>query len=137
MSVNLLDLAKSSLTPILLSKAGSLFGLEDGVASKALGAILPTLLSGVLSKSATPQGADSLLNAIKDDHVDGNIVNNLSSLLSNESGVQSLGAQGGKLLGFLFGDKASGLGDQIANIAGVSSEASTGESSPKVAVNSL
>ena len=126
MSVNLLDLAKSSLTPILLSKAGSLFGLEDGVASKALGAILPTLLSGVLSKSATPQGADSLLNAIKDDHVDGNIVNNLSSLLSNESGVQSLGAQGGKLLGFLFGDKASGLGDQIANIAGVSSEASTG-----------
>ena len=126
MSVNLLDLAKSSLTPILLSKAGSLFGLDEGIASKALGAVLPTLLSGVLSKSTTPQGADSLLNAIKDDSVDSNIVNNLSGLLSSESGVQSLGTQGGKLLGFLFGDKASGLGEQIANIAGVPSEASSG-----------
>ena len=126
MSVNLLDLAKSSLTPILLSKAGSLFGLDEGIASKALGAVLPTLLSGVLSKSTTPQGADSLLNAIKDDSVDSNIVNNLSGLLSSESGVQSLGTQGGKLLGFLFGDKASGLGEQIASIAGVSAESSTG-----------
>ena len=126
MSVNLLDLAKSSLTPILLSKAGSLFGLDEGIASKALGAVLPTLLSGVLSKSTTPQGADSLLNAIKDDSVDSNIVNNLSGLLSSEAGVQSLGTQGGKLLGFLFGDKASGLGEQIASISGVPSEASSG-----------
>ena len=126
MSVNLLDLAKSSLTPILISKAGSLFGLDEGVASKALGAVLPTLLSGVLNKSSTPQGADSLLNAIKDDSVDSNIVNNLSSLLGSESGVQTLGTQGGKLLGFLFGDKASGLGEQIASIAGVSAESSTG-----------
>lgn len=126
MSVNLLDLAKSSLTPILLSKANSLFGLDDGIASKALGAVLPTLLSGVLNKSATPQGAESLLNAIKDDSVDSNIVNNLSGLLSTETGVQSLGTQGGKLLGFLFGDKASGLGEQIASMAGVSSDASSG-----------
>ena len=64
MSVNLLDLAKSSLTPILLSKASSLFGLDDSIASKALGAIFPTLLSGILNKSYTPQGADSLLNLI-------------------------------------------------------------------------
>ena len=126
MSVNLLDLAKSSLTPILISKAGSLFGLDEGIASKALGAVLPTLLSGVLNKSSTPQGADSLLNAIKDDSVDSNIVNNLSSLLGSVSGVQTLGTQGGKLLGFLFGDKASGLGEQIASISGVPSEASSG-----------
>ena len=126
MSVNLLDLAKSSLTPILLSKAGSLFGLEEGIASKALGTVLPTLLSGVLSKSSTPQGAESLLSAIKDDSVDSNIVNNLSGLLSTQSGVQALGTQGGKLIGFLFGDKASGLGDQIASLAGVSAESSSG-----------
>ena len=67
-----------------------------------------------------------MLNAIKDDSVDSNIVNNLSSLLGSESGVQTLGTQGGKLLGFLFGDKASGLGEQIASIAGVSAESSTG-----------
>ena len=28
-----------------------------------------------------------------------------------------MGEQGGKLLGMLFGDKASGLGEQVANIA--------------------
>ena len=126
MSLNLLDLAKTSLAPILLSKAGALFGLEGGVASKALDAILPTLLSGVLSKSSTTQGAAGLLNAIKDPSVDGNIIQNLPNLLSSESGVHSLGEQGGKILGSLFGDKASGLGEQMAHIAGAPAEATSG-----------
>ena len=126
MSMNLLDLAKSSLTPILLSKAGSLFGLDEGVASKALGSIFPTLLSGILNKSATPQGAESVLSMLNDNSVDANITGNLTSQLSNASGVQALGEQGGKLLGFLFGDKASGLGEQIANISGAPAESSNG-----------
>lgn len=126
MSLNLLELAKSSITPVLASKAGALFGLDEGVANKALGAAFPTLLSGVLNKSATPEGAGQLLSALKDDAVDGNIVHNLPAALASEGGVHALGEQGGKLLGFLFGDKAGGLGDQVAKIADVPAEAAGG-----------
>lgn len=126
MSLNLLDLAKSSLAPILLSKAGALFGLDNHVASKSLDAIFPTLLSGILNQSSTPQGASGLLNAIKDPSVDANILHNLPNVLASESGVHSLGAQGGKILGLLFGDKVNGLGEQMAHIAGAPAEAVTG-----------
>ena len=126
MSLNLLDLAKSSLVPILLTKSGSLFGLESGVASKALDAILPTLLSGVLNQSSTAQGTAGLLSAITDKSVDANILHNLPNLLASESGVHSLGEQGGKILGSLFGDKANGLGEQLAHLTGAPAQATSG-----------
>ncbi|MBS1174088.1 MAG: outer membrane protein Omp38 [Burkholderiaceae bacterium] len=126
MSLNLLDLAKSSLVPILVSKAGSLFGLEGGVASKALDAILPTLLSGILNKSSTAQGTAGLLSAITDKGVDANILHNLPNLLASESGVHSLGEQGGKILGSLFGDKANGLGEQLGHLTGAPAQATSG-----------
>lgn len=126
MSLNLLDLAKSSLAPILLSKADALLGLDNHVASKSLDAIFPTLLSGILNRSSTPQGTSELLSAIKDPSVDANILHNLPSVLASESGVHSLGAQGGKILGLLFGDKVNGLGEQMAHIAGAPAEAVTG-----------
>ena len=126
MSLNLLDLAKTSLTPILLSKATSLFGLEGSVASKALESIFPTLLSGILNKSSTAQGSAGLLSAITDHSVDANIVSNLPNLLASEAGVHSLGEQGGKILGTLFGDKAAGLGEQIAHLTAAPAAATSG-----------
>ena len=117
MSINLLDIAKSTLAPVLISKAESLFGMNDSLAGKAIAAVLPTLLSGVLSKASTPSGASSLFNAINDHSVDANVGSNFANMLSTPAGVSSLGEQGGKLLGMLFGDKASGLGEQVANIA--------------------
>ncbi len=117
MSINLLDIAKSTLAPVLISKAESLFGMNDSLAGKAIAAILPTLLSGVLSKASTASGAHSLFNAINDHSIDANVGQNFANMLSTPASVSSLGEQGGKLLGMLFGDKASGLGEQVANIA--------------------
>ena len=117
MSINLLDIAKSTLAPVLISKAESLFGMNDSLAGKAVAAILPTLLSGVLSKASTTNGAHSLFNAINDHSIDANVGSNFANMLSTPAGVSSMGEQGGKLLGMLFGDKASGLGEQVANIA--------------------
>lgn len=117
MSINLLDIAKSTLAPVLISKAESLFGMNDSLAGKAIAAIFPTLLSGVLSKASTTNGAHSLFNAINDHSVDANVGSNFANMLSTPAGVSSLGEQGGKILGMLFGDKATGLGEQVAHIA--------------------
>lgn len=118
MSVNFLEIAQRALQPVLVSKAADLFGMSEGQGKSALAAILPTLMSGVLNKATQKGGAASLFNAITDPAVDGNIVGKLSGLLENPEAVSLLGGQGGKVLGLLFGDKATGLGEHIAGLAG-------------------
>lgn len=118
MSINLLEIAQSTLGPIVLSKVGDLFGLNQEDGKSALASILPTLMGGILNKASTNAGATALYKAVTDSSVDSSIGSNLTGLLSNPSGISKLGTQGGQLLGFLFGDKASDLGEQVAHTAG-------------------
>ena len=118
MSINLLEVTQSTLGPIFLSKAGQLFGLNENDGKSALCSILPTLLGGILNKASTKDGAVALYNAISDRSVDSHIVTNLPILLGHASNVSKLGEQGGKILGLLFGDKATGLGEHVAQLAG-------------------
>lgn len=115
MSINLLEIAQTTLGPILLSKAGDLFGLNQEQGKTALATILPTLLGGVLNKASTKDGATALYKAVTDSSVDSHI-SNLTGLLGTASGVSKLGEQGGKALGFLFGDKATALGEHVAGL---------------------
>lgn len=115
MSVNLLEIAQTTLSPILLSKAGDLFNLNQEQGKSALDTILPTLLSGVLNKASTKSGAESLYKAITNTSVNTQ-VNNLTDLLSTPSGASKLSKQGDEALGFLFGDKSNILGEQIAKL---------------------
>lgn len=126
MSINLLEIAESTLGPILLSKAGDLFGLNHNDGSNALKSILPTLLSGILNKASTNQGAAALYKAVTDSSVDSNIGKTLTNQLNDPSIVSKLGTQGGQILGFLFGDKATGLGEQVAHLAGTPSKGTSG-----------
>jgi OOP family OmpA-OmpF porin len=118
MSINLLQIAESTLVPIFLSKAGHLFGLNQGQGKSALANIFPVLLSGILNKAASPGGGAALYKAVTAPTVDANIVANLSSLLGNSNSVSNASTQGNKVLDFLFGDKAVGLAGQIASQTG-------------------
>jgi outer membrane protein OmpA-like peptidoglycan-associated protein len=118
MSVNFIEIAQSVLQPVLIARAGDLFGMSQEQGKSALATILPTLMSGVLNKAAQKGGAASLFNAITDPAVDGNIVGKLSGLLESRDSASRLGEQGGKILGLLFGDKAAGLGEHIAGLTG-------------------
>ncbi len=123
MSLNLIDAAKGLFTNELMSKASSYFGESETGVSKAISGILPTVLSGLSSKTATTDGANAVSQMVNDQHSSG-ILGNLGSFFGNDSG--SLLNKGAGLLGGIFGNNTSGITSLLSNFSGLKSASTTG-----------
>jgi OmpA-OmpF porin, OOP family len=115
MSFNLLDSVKGLFTNELIGKAASMLGESETGVNKAMGGIVPTVLSGLLSKSSSGDGASGILNMAKEAAGSG-ILGNLGGLLGGGGGTAStiLNMAGG-----LFGDKLGGIGKLISGFSGI------------------
>jgi OmpA-OmpF porin, OOP family len=122
MSFNLFDAAKGLFTNELVSKASSYLGESESGVSKAIGGILPSILSGIASKTSSASGATEIMNAAQEQHSSG-LLGNLGSFFGNDGG--GLLGTGAKLLSGLFGNKTDGLSGLISNFAGVKSSTAT------------
>lgn len=120
MSFNLLDAVKGHFNSDMISKAASFLGESEGGISKALGGIVPSVLSGLTSKASSSQGAEEVAAMAKEAH-SGGILGNLGNFL----GDGSLLSKGADLLKGLFGGKASGIIDAIAGFAGIKSSSAS------------
>jgi OOP family OmpA-OmpF porin len=60
MAVDLVDLVKGYLTPDLIQKASGYVGESSGATQKALGGIVPTLVSALMNTASTDEGARQL-----------------------------------------------------------------------------
>jgi outer membrane protein OmpA-like peptidoglycan-associated protein len=116
MSFNLLDVVKGHLNSDVISKAASFLGESEGGVSKAMGGILPTVLSGLAGKASTSEGAEEVASMASDAHSSG-ILGNIGSFF----GGGSLLEKGADLVKGLFGNKFGGLIDGIASFAGIKS----------------
>jgi outer membrane protein OmpA-like peptidoglycan-associated protein len=116
MSFNLLDAVKGHFSTDLVSKAASFMGESEGGVSKAITGILPTLLSGLASKSSTSEGATEVANMASDAHNSG-ILGNLGSFF----GGGDLLHKGGELVKGLFGGKLDGIMDVVSSVSGLKS----------------
>jgi outer membrane protein OmpA-like peptidoglycan-associated protein len=116
MSLNLLDAVKGYFSSDLINKASSMLGESEGGITKALSGIVPSVLGGLLSKSSAADGAGSLLNMAKEAHGSG-ILGSLGDFFG-ENG-SSLLSKGADLLKGLFGDKADGIVNGVASMAGI------------------
>lgn len=115
MSFNLLDLVKGHFNNDLINKAASLFGENESGISKAISGIVPSVLSGIVSKATSGgSGAEEVLSAAKQTS-GGGLFSNFSGLLGNADLLN----KGGDLLKGFFGDKANGIISTIAGFAGV------------------
>jgi hypothetical protein len=83
MSMNLLDSLSGVFNNELISKAASSLGESEGSVSKAMSAGIPTLLSGIMSSSASDGGAN-LLNLSKQAAGSG-ILDNVGGLFSGSN----------------------------------------------------
>jgi outer membrane protein OmpA-like peptidoglycan-associated protein len=120
MSFNLLDAVKGHFSGDLISKAASFLGESDGGINKALGGLIPTVLSGITSKASTSSGAEEVFSMAKEQHGSG--------LLGNLGGVFSGGSllsKGADLIKGLFGGKLGGIVDAIAGFAGIKSSSAS------------
>jgi OmpA-OmpF porin, OOP family len=116
MSFNILDAVKGHLTPDLISKASSFLGESESGIAKAVSGILPTVLSGMVSKASTGgSGANEVFNAAKETNNSG-FLGGIGNIFSDGGGMLNKGVD---LLKGLFGDKLSGIIGTIASFAGI------------------
>ena len=99
-------------------------GAEPSIVNTAIQAALPMILSGLANNAATPDGAESLNNALDRDH-DGSLLGNLGGLGSLIFGGQQAEppppqADAGGILGHIFGNSQGQVAQEVSNKSGLS-----------------
>lgn len=98
-------------------------GAEPSLVNTAIQAALPMILGGLANNAATPQGAESLNNALDRDH-DGSLLGNLGGLGSLIFGGQQAApppqADAGGILGHILGNNQGQVAQEVSNQSGLS-----------------
>lgn len=109
----------------IMRKISGLIGANQQSTDGAVKNAVPTMLGGLINKSSTPEGANSIIDMIKSGGYDGEALSNLSGLLNKGESTDNLLSKGASLLTGIFGDKSSDVTNQIASTSGISSESSS------------
>lgn len=99
-------------------------GAQPSMVNTAIQAALPMILNGLANNASTPHGAESLNNALEQDHSDGSILGNLGGLGSLIFGGQQAAppprqADAGGILGHIFGDRQGQVAQDVSNQSGL------------------
>ena len=98
-------------------------GLDPSTTASVIQTALPAILGGLANNAATPDGAESLNNAL-DQHHDGSLLDNLGGLSSMIFGGDTQAApppqaDAGGILGHIFGNAQGQVAQQVSNQTGV------------------
>jgi hypothetical protein len=97
-------------------------GAEPSQVNTAIQAALPIILGGLANNASTPQGAESLNNALEQDH-DGSLLGNLGSLggliFGGQEAPPPRQADAGGILGHIFGDRQGQVAQEVSNQSGL------------------
>jgi hypothetical protein len=103
MNTNLVTLALNYLTPDMIARIASAFGLDKAIVGRAVTAMVPALLKSFANVAATPDGARKLAGAISQQSP--GILDTLASSIGG-AGQQGLVNSGVNALGSLLGTSA-------------------------------
>jgi hypothetical protein len=102
-------------------------GAEPSAVNSAIQMALPAILGGLANNASNPEGAQSLNNALEQDH-DGSILDNLGGLGSmifgggnQQQTTPSRQTDAGGILGHVFGNNQGQVAQQISNQSGLNS----------------
>jgi hypothetical protein len=117
MSINLVSMAMKFVTPEMLLKLASATGLQGMIVQKALGAIVPAILGGLVGKAAKPDGARGLFDILG--KMDPGMLGKIGGMIGG-GGQADMVKQGTDLLGsILGGGAAKGMTGAVAKFAGI------------------
>jgi hypothetical protein len=107
---NIIEAVSRMLTPEIVSKLATASGLDAAVGQKAMGAVVPSILAGLVETVQKPGGARSLAKAVSDQPADV-----LSNVLGGMGGPAQLAEKGTSLLSSLL--SGGGLGILTATVS--------------------
>lgn len=96
-------------------------GAEPSMVNSAIQAALPSILGRLAKNAATPDGAQSLDNALSNDH-DGSLLDNLGSLggmIFDQSTPTPRQADAGGILGHILGSSQGQVAHEASNKSGL------------------
>lgn len=115
--MNLVSLALQFLGPAILSKMAGSLGINSTLTQKAVMAVVPAILSGILGKSAQPGGAQILSDLLGKQ--DSGLLGKLGDMIGGPQ-QKTVVDQGTSALGSLLGNSAMGsLAGAIGKYAGI------------------
>ena len=121
MSTMLMDSLKALITKEVLAKGASLLGESEGAVAKGLGAAVPAVLGGLLSKAGDGGAMRQIFDLISDRGNDGSVLTNVGNLLQPNAAQSPMGQLGGRLLSSVLGNNLGPLGAALGQFAGLKS----------------
>ncbi len=118
---NLVEMAKSYFNHDLVNKASANLGESEGGITKALSALVPSIIGGMADKASTPEGANAVAQMATAEHKDG-ILDVISGFFHQDNNSNLL-SKGSGLISSLFGTSGQSnmLTSLVSNFAGVKS----------------
>ncbi len=110
---SLLDGLMEQLAGGGIEQISSKLGVDSGTGNSAIAAALPAILAGLARNAQKPGGAEALQAAIAKDH-DGSVLDDVPGYLESTDS-----AQGGKILGHVFGEQKPAVEAQVSQLSGL------------------
>ncbi|NNF58425.1 MAG: DUF937 domain-containing protein [Rhodothermaceae bacterium] len=112
----ILDLLAQNLGGPQMGQLAQTIGADERQTQQAIAAALPALMAGLNRNTNSPQGAESLLGALQQDH-DGSLLDNLSGFLGGQvSGRQT---DGSGILSHILGGQRPEVEQGVAQASGL------------------
>lgn len=112
-------MAKSYLTDDVVAKISGTLSESTGTTTTVLGGALPTILGGLINKTAEPGGANLIMDMITKGGHNGAMLDNMRNLVGDSAQTNTLLESGTGILSGIFGDKVSGIISALASFSGM------------------
>lgn len=118
MAVHILSIFQDLVGDQLADHASNFLGESKDNTSTALSSILPSILGGLVAKSNRPDGASSILDFIRNEGLDGSMLDGIGNILAVGQDTNTYLERGSGMLNFIFGSNSDVLGSIIEVVTG-------------------
>jgi OmpA-OmpF porin, OOP family len=125
MSTNIIQMLMGLLGQDKIGAIAGMLGESPDAVGKGLGGAIPAILGGLIGKSESAGGADAIIGAMRDNKIDGGLLDNLGGLLGSGAQANQLMTSGGGMLSGLLGNKAGLLGTALSAFSGLKGGSAT------------
>lgn len=125
MALDILGALKNEFGDEIVGMLGKFVGEDSSRTKTALDAAFPAILGGLVNKGSSAQGASEILDMIGKGGFGTDTLKGLGSAFGGGDATKNLLAAGAELLKKIFGEKAAGIVDLVAGIAGIGKESAS------------